>query len=147
MRNPARVDRKVKAIEDTRRFLEGYMKSELWKADRDPFASVMRETIKVIERSNSPDWAKNFAAWALSEQAKKRSAKPTRHHRDEVIGFAALRLVGRGYLPTRNDVMRHRASASSIICEALHLLGEKTTEKRINAVLNSNPFLKTSPTK
>ncbi len=97
MRDPTTDSKVEAAIEGTCQFLEGCMKSGSWKADRDGFASVMRETIKAIQRSNSPDWAKNHAVWALLEQTKKRSGKlgaPTRHYRDAAIGMAAMRLVG-----------------------------------------------------
>ena len=40
-----------------------------------------------------------------------------------------------GYRLTRNDVTRDRTSAASIIHQALNRLGEKLSEKSINAVV------------
>jgi hypothetical protein len=132
MRDP--VTRVDPEIEETCRFLKGYMQSENWKADADGFAGDMRATIDAVEESNMPDWAKNFAVYALFQRTKKRRGKPTRHYRNSVLERAAARLVTRGYKPTRNEATR-RDSASSIICEALHRLGEKITEKQINAIV------------
>jgi len=135
MRDPARVELEAD-IEDTRRFLKGYVESETWEADADWHASQMHSAIAEVEISNLPDWAKNSAILALLERAKKRRpGKPTRSRRDGAIHLAAARLVGRGYKPTRNDVMRNRDSASSIIHQALQRLGEKLSEKSINAIM------------
>jgi hypothetical protein len=141
MRDPApRVDSKVEAvIEDTRRFLEGYVQSESWKTDADGYACDLRATMGEIAESNMPDWAKNFAILVLFEQTKKRRKKPTRptrHYRNMALELAAARLVMQGYKPTRNDETRHRESASSIICKALELLDvEIILEKQINAIV------------
>jgi hypothetical protein len=138
MRDPVhRVDQVEADIEDTRRFLKGFMESESWKADPDGRASDMHATIAEVEASNLPGWAKVFAISALLKQTKKRPArKPTRHERDVAIREAASRLViTRGYKPTRNDVTRDTASAASIIHQALNRLGEKLSEKSINAVV------------
>jgi hypothetical protein len=107
-------------------------------ADADGFASDMRATIEEVEASNLPDWAKNFAIWALLEQTKKPRGKgrPTRRTRDNAIRSAARRLVVRGYGPTRNEATYDRASASSIIHQALQRLGERRLEeKSINAIV------------
>jgi hypothetical protein len=124
-------------IEDTRRFLKRYVESETWKADPNGFAGDSRVAIEEVEVSNLPDWAKDFAILALWEQTKKRRArKPTRRVRDHAIREAASRLViTRGYKPTRNDVTRDAASAASIIHQALNRLGEKLSEKSINAIV------------
>jgi hypothetical protein len=124
-------------IVDTRRFLKDHVESESWNADPDGRASNMHATIDEVEASNLPDWAKDAALWALLEQTKKRPArKPTRHRRDHTIQEAAARLViTRGYKPTRNDVTRGTASAASIIHQALDRLGEKLSEKSINAIV------------
>jgi hypothetical protein len=124
------------AIEETCRFLERYTQSESWKADPDGFASDMRATIEEVEGSDLPDGAKNLATWALYEQTKKRRrGKPTRKYRNMAIQLAAMRLVTRGYRPTRNESTRGRASASSIVRQALDRLGETMAEKSINAVV------------
>jgi hypothetical protein len=134
VRDPARVE--VEAdIEDTRRFLKGYMESESWKADSDGFAGDMRATIAEVEVSNMPDWAKTFARFALLQQTTKRRGKPKRSYRNMAIELAAMRLVVRGYMATRNEVTRDRDSVSSIIHQALQRLGEKMSEKSINAVI------------
>jgi hypothetical protein len=136
MRDPVHRFNQVEAdIEDTCRFLKGRMESETWEADPDGRASDMRAVIDEVEVSNLPDWAKTFAVWALLKQTKKRRGKPKRSRRDGAIQLAAARLVGRGYKPTRNDVMRNRDSASSIIHQALQRLGEKLSEKSINAIM------------
>jgi hypothetical protein len=138
MRDPVhRFDQVEANIEDTRRFLKGYVESETWKADPDGFASDSRVAIEEVEVSNLPDWAKNLAILALWEQTKKRRArKPTRHIRDKAIREAASRLVmTQGYKLTRNDVTRERTSAASIIHQALNRLGEELSEKSINAVV------------
>jgi hypothetical protein len=138
MRDPVhRFDRVEADIEDTRRFLKGYVESEAWKADPDGFAGDSRAAIAEVEVSNLPDWLKNLAFLALWEQTKKRRArKPTRRIRDSAIREAASRLVmTRGYKLTRNDVTRDRASAASIIHQTLNRLGEKLSEKSINAVV------------
>jgi hypothetical protein len=137
MRGPApRTDSQSDtAIADTYRFLERYMQSDSWKADPDGFACDNRAAIDEVEASKLPDWAKNFGISALLEQTKKRRGKPTRRYRDVAIREAAMRLVSRGYKPTRNDVTRDRDSASSVICQALGHLGEKISEKSINAVV------------
>ena len=139
-----RFDQVEADIEDTRRFLKGYVESETWKADPDVRADWMRGTIYEVETSNLPDWAKKFAIEALLPQTKKRGGKgkPKRSWRDDAILHAAYRLVTRGYKPTRNDVTRDRASAASIIYEALRRLGEKMSEKSINAVLHAGDFTK-----
>jgi hypothetical protein len=138
MRDPVhRFDQVEADIEDTRRFLKRYVESESWKADPDGRASDMHATIEEVEASNLSDWAKDFAISALLEQSKKRRArKPTRNYRDRAIREAASRLVmTQGYKLTRNDVTRHIASAASIIHQALNRLGEKLSEKSINAVV------------
>jgi hypothetical protein len=138
MRDPVHsVDQVEADIEDTRRFLKGYVESETWKADPDGFAGDSRVAIEEVEVSNLPDWAKNLAILALWEQTKRRrSRKPTRRVRDRVIREAASRLVmTQGYKLTRNDVTRNTASAASIIQQALNRLGEKLSEKSINAVV------------
>jgi hypothetical protein len=133
-REPVEAD-----IEDTRRFLKGCMESETWKADPDGYASDMRATIAEVEVSNMPDWAKHYATFAVLEQTKKRRGKPTRSHRDDAIRRVAIKLVMQGYKPTRNDVTRDKDSASSIICQALRRLGEKLSEKSINAIVAKIP--------
>jgi hypothetical protein len=138
MRDPVhRFDQVEADIEDTRRFLKGYVESESWKADPDGIAVDSRVAIAEVKVSNLPDWAKNLAMLALWEQTKKRRArKPTRRVRNGAIREAASRLViARGYKPTRNDVTRDTASAASIIHQALNRLGEKLSEKSINAVV------------
>jgi len=138
MRDPAtRFDPQVEAaIEETCQFLEHHMQSEFWKADPGGLAGEMGAAIEAVEGSDLPDWAKTLATWALLQQTKKRQGRPKRTYRDHAIQKAAVRLVvRRGYRPTRNDQTRPRASASSIIHHALHRLGEKMTEKRINAVV------------
>ena len=143
MRDPVhRVDPIEADIDDTRRFLKGCMESETWKADPDVRADWMRGTIYEVETSNLPDWAKKFAIEALLPQTKKRGGKgkPKRSWRDDAILHAAYRLVTRGYKPTRNDVTRDRASAASIIYEALRRLGEKMSEKSINAVVKGADY-------
>ena len=138
MRDPVhRFDQVEADIEDTRRFLKGYVESETWKADPDGIAGDSRAAIAEVEVSNLPDWAKNLAILALWEQTKKRRArKPTRRVRDDAIRKAASRLVmTQGYKLTRNDVTRDRASAASIVHQALNRLGEKLSEKSINAVV------------
>src|SRR5262249_54445758 len=124
-------------IEDTRRFLKGCMESESWKADPDGRPAFLRATIDEVEACNLPDWEKNVCIWALLEQMKKRPArKPKRSFRDHAIREAASRLViTRGYKPTRNDATRDRDSAASIIHQALNRLGEKMSEKSINAIV------------
>ena len=133
MRDPAET-----AIEDTCRFLERHMQSESWMADPDIRASDMRATADEIEASNLPDYAKHYAIFAVLEQTKKRRGKPTRSHRDDAIRRVAIKLVMQGYKPTRNDVTRDKDSASSIICQALRRLGEKLSEKSINAIVAKN---------
>ena len=137
MRDPVRrVDQVEADIEDTLRFLERHLQSESWKADPDGRACDGRAAIDEVGASNLPDWAKKMAIWALLKQTKNRTArKPTRHVRDDAIRQAAFRLVTRGYKPTRNDVTRDRTSAASIIHQALNRLGEKMSEKSINAVV------------
>ena len=134
MRDPAET-----AIEDTCRFLERHMQSESWMADPDIRASDMRATADEIEASNLPDYAKHYAIFAVLEQTKKRRGKPTRSHRDDAIRRVAIKLVMQGYKPTRNDVTRDKDSASSIICQALRRLGEKLSEKSINAIVAKIP--------
>jgi hypothetical protein len=139
MRDPARAE--VEAdIEDTRRFLQGYMEHEYWNADSDDRADWCRAAIDHVSISNMPDWAKKFAIEALLEQTKKRRGKPKRSWRDRIIWDAAIRLVIRGYRLTRNDVTRDRASAASIIHHALNRLGEKMSEKSINAVVKGADY-------
>jgi len=133
MRDPAET-----AIEDTCRFLERHMQSESWMADPDIRASDMRATADEIEASNLPDYAKHYAIFAVLEATKKRRGKPTRSHRDDAIRRVAIKLVMQGYKPTRNDVTRDKDSASSIICQALRRLGEKLSEKSINAIVAKN---------
>jgi hypothetical protein len=137
MRDPATRFDVEAAIEDTRRFLEHYVQSESWKADSDNWHSPLRATAQEVKGSNLPDWAKTFARLALFEQMEKRRrpGKPKRNYRNIALGMAASRLVKQGYKPTRNDETRNRASAASIIHKALRRLGEKTTEKQINAVV------------
>jgi hypothetical protein len=130
------------AVEDICGYLKRYMQSEWWKADPDGLACDMRTAIDEVELSNLPDWAKNFAVFALLEQTKKRRGKPTRHHRDMAIEMAAIRLVLQGYTPTRNEASRNRASASSIIREALRRLGENLSEKSINLIVAKSDVLK-----
>jgi hypothetical protein len=121
------------AIEDTCRFLEGYMP---WKADPDGLAGDNRAAIEEVGASNLPDWAKGSAILALLEQREKRRGRPKQGYRDMAIQLAAMRLVVRGYMPTRNDATFDRASASSIIHEALQRLGEMgPSEKSINAII------------
>jgi hypothetical protein len=145
MRDPvSRADPKPDdaAIEDTRRFLEHYMQSEPTKADsnRDPRWFDSEAAIDEVEASNLPDWAKNLAILALLEQTKKkRRGRPKQSARDHAIQSAAIKLVMGGYKPTRNDATFDRASASSIICEALQLLDEKLSEKSINAIVAKIP--------
>jgi hypothetical protein len=122
-------------IEDTCRFFKGYMQSKSWKADPDASASDNSAAIDEVKASNLPDWAKTFAVLALLEQAKKRRGKPKRSFRNMAIELAAMRLVLRGYMATRNDETRDKDSASSIIHQALHRLGGKMSEKSINAVI------------
>ena len=124
------------AIEGTRRFLEGYVQSESWKADADGYACDLRATMDEIAESNMPDWAQHLALRVLFEQTKKRRVKPTRSYRNMALELAAARLVLRGYAPTRNDETRHRESASSIICKALDLLDVKMREKQINSIVH-----------
>jgi hypothetical protein len=138
MRDPVHRFYQVEAdIEDTRRFLKDCVESETWKADPDGFAIDSRAAIDEVEASNLPDWAKNFAIVALWKKTKKRRArKPTRRVRDRAIREAASRLVmTQRYKLTRNDVTRDRTSAASIIHQALNRLGEKLSEKSINAVV------------
>jgi hypothetical protein len=133
MRDPVR---RVDPIEETCRFLKGCMESESWRADPDGRAYDIHAAIDEVEASNLPDWAKTTAIFALLKLTKKRPArKPTRRNRDNAIREAAIKLVMRGYKPTRNDVTRDRDSASSIIHQALRRLGEKMSEKSINAVM------------
>jgi hypothetical protein len=103
----------------------------------DGFAYDCPAAIDEVEASNLPDWAKTWAIYALSRaaQTRKRKGKPTRRNRNEAIRSAAIKLVMRGYKPTRNDVTRDRDSASSIIHQALRRLGEKMSEKSINAIV------------
>jgi hypothetical protein len=137
MVDPAHVE--VEAdIEDTRRFLKRYIESESWKADPDGFAGDMGATIDEVEVSNMPDWAKTLARFALLQQMKKRRGKPKRRYRNMAIELAAMRLVVRGYMATRNDVTHDRDSASSIIRQALHPLGEELSEKSINAIITDS---------
>ena len=140
MRDPAsRPNPAEAAIEVTRQFLERYVDSETWRADPDRFWADMRATADEIRLSNLPDYAKHYAIFAVLEQAKKRRGKPTRGTRDVAIREAAIRLVMGGYKPTRNDATFDRASASSIICEALRRLGEKLSEKSINSIVAKIP--------
>jgi hypothetical protein len=140
MRDPAsRPDPAEAAIEDTCRFLESRMESEYWRADPDGFACDMHATADEIRLSNLPDYAKHYAIFAVLEQTKKRRGKPTRSHRDHAIRNVAIKLVMQGYKPTRNDVTRGKDSASSIICQALRRLGEKLSEKSINAIVAKIP--------
>ena len=134
MRDPTEA-----AIEETCRDLKSYTQSESWRADTDVFASSSRAAIDEVEESNLPDWAKNYAIVALLEQTKKRRHKPTRSYRDHAIQNVAIKLVMQGYKPTRNDVTRDKDSASSIICQALRRLGEKLSEKSINAIVAKIP--------
>jgi hypothetical protein len=137
MRDPvSRIDPAEAAIEDTCRFLKGYMQSETWKADPDGFACDSRAAIDEVKASNLPEWAKTFAVLALFEQTKKRRGKPTRHYRNSALEKAAARLVMRGYKPTRNEATR-RDSASSIISEALRRLEVNISEKQINAIVRN----------
>jgi hypothetical protein len=140
MRDPVpRIDPKSEAaIEDTCRYLERYIQAESWRADPDGFASDLRATIDEIERSDLEEWAKNFAIFALLERTKKRRGKPTQRYRDRAIQEAAIRLVMRGYKPTRNEATL-RDSASSIIHQALRGLGETLQEKSINAIVGKIP--------
>jgi len=133
MRDPAaRVDPAEADIEETCGFLKRYMP---WKADPDGFASDMRAAAGEVEASNMPEWAKNVAIAALFRPANKRRGRPrSSSNRNGAIRLAAIRLVTRGYLPTRNETTC-RASASSIVCEALHHLGEKISEKQIDALV------------
>jgi hypothetical protein len=140
MRDPAsRPNPAEAAIEDTRQFLERYMDSETWRADHDIFWADMHATADEIRLSNLPDYAKHYAIFAVLEQAKKRRGKPTRSYRDHAIQSVAIKLVMQGYKPTRNDVTRDKDSASSIICQALRRLGEKLSEKSINAIVAKIP--------
>jgi hypothetical protein len=127
------------AIEDTRRFLGPYVRSEAWQAD-PPSNELMydlREKIREVEAMDdlSAEWTKNFVIWKLLEQTKKRRRKPTRFYRDCAIREAAGRLVLQGYEPTRNEATQ-KDSASSIIWNALRRLGERRlTEKQINSIV------------
>jgi D-aminopeptidase len=140
MRDPASgIDPKSEVeIEDTCRFLRGYMKSKTWRADPDVFACYCRRGIEEILASSLEDWVKNLAVYALLEQTKKRrgKGKPTRFYRNMAIGMAAIRLVlQHGYRRTRNDATEGD-SASSIIHHALRRLGEKNlSEKSINMII------------
>ena len=135
MRDPVpRVDPVEADIEDTRRFLKGFMEYEYWNADPARYNTA---DIRAVMESNLPDRVKNSAIYALWEQTLKRrgKGKPKRSWRDAKIRCAAVRLVILGYKPTRNDATRDRPSAASIIQQALHRLGEKMSEKSINAVV------------
>jgi hypothetical protein len=138
MRDPAPHFDNEAAIEETCRFLQGYMKSQTWRADPDVFACYCRRGIEGILASSLEDWVKNLAVYALLEQTKKRRGKgqPTRFYRNMAIGLAAIRLVlQHGYRRTRNEATEGD-SASSIIHEALRRLGEKNlSEKSINMVI------------
>jgi hypothetical protein len=147
MRDPAaRVNHTEADIEETCEFLKRYMP---WKKAGEPDALVSYAQIAAdeVEASNMPEWAKNVAIAALFRPAPKRRGRPRGSGgRNMAINVAAIRLVTRGYLPTRNDETVRRASASSIICEALHRLGEKITEKQINAlVANLQDVVKADP--
>jgi hypothetical protein len=142
MRDPASgIDSKCEAeIEDTCRFLERYMP---WRDDddvyADGFASDMRVAAAEVEASNLPPWVKNFAVVALLErQTKKRRGRPKQSTRDHAIREAAIKLVMGGYKSTRNDTTL-RDSASSIIHQAMRRLGEKLSEKSINAIVAKIP--------
>jgi len=141
MRDPVpRIDPVEADIEDTRRFLKGFMEDELWNADSDDRADWMRAAIDHVLISNMPDWAKKLATEALLPQTKKREGKPKRSWRNRTIRDAAIRLVLRGYRPTRNDATSDKASAASIIHQALNRLGEKMSEKSINAFVKGADY-------
>jgi hypothetical protein len=114
MRDPAaRVDPAEADIEETCGFLKRYMP---WKADPDGFASDMRAAAGEVEASNMPEWAKNVAIAALFRPANKRRGRPrSSSNRNGAIRLAAIRLVTRGYLPTRNETTcRARRIAANI---------------------------------
>ncbi len=126
------------AIEEARCLLKGHMESGPWKADPDRMAFAMRETIRDVEERDMPDYMKGRAKLGLSELAKKRRKKPTRHYRDMAIQLVARRLRASGYALTRNDETKGHDSASSIICKALRLLDEQLSEKQVNAILGKS---------
>ena len=127
------------AIEEARCLLKGHMKSKSWKGDPDRMAFAMRETVRLVEESDMPDYAKRRATLALSEQAKKRPRKKrTLHYRDMAIQLVAARLRALGYASTRNDATKDHDFASSIICKALRLLDDKLSEKAVNAILGKS---------
>jgi hypothetical protein len=136
MRDPASRDPKSEAvIEDTCRFLERH---KPW-TEVDGFACYMSAAADEVEASNMPDWAKNFAVVALlKRQTEKRRGRPKQSARDHAIRDAAIKLVMGGYRPTRNETTV-RDSASSIIHHALRRLGEKLSEKSINAIVAKIP--------
>jgi hypothetical protein len=147
MRDPAtRIDPDVEAaVEETRRFLEPYVRSPTWAADPDGLASDMGAALEVIENCEAlPDWVRLFAWRAMHPQTKRRSKKPTRRFRNMALRMAAARLLARGYDWSRNDETRHVESASSIIHEALKRLGvKKMKEKQVtNIVLSTNPEIR-----
>lgn len=121
-------------IEDTCRFLERYMP---WNARADDSHPDSRMAIEEVAASNLPDWAKNLSIFALLKLKHRRKGRPgPPAGRDMAIQLAAMRLVSRGYKPTRNDATFDRASASSIIHEALQRLGETgPSEKSINGII------------
>jgi hypothetical protein len=137
MRDPAsRIDPKSEAaIEDTCRFLERH---KPW-TEVDGLACDMRVAAEEVAASNMPEWAKNLAMLALFRgPVNKPRGRPKQSARDHAIRDAAIKLVIGGYRPTRNDATV-RDSASSIIHHALRRLGEKLSEKSINAIVVKIP--------
>ena len=138
MRDPAvRIDLEIKAaIEGTRQFLAPYVRNEYWKADPNPHVEGARWLIKTTIEGKFPPSLESVATSALLEQANnKRKNKPTLNYRNEALQMAAGRLVSQGYDRSRNDEMRHKESASSIIHQALRRLGDETEEKTIKDIV------------
>jgi hypothetical protein len=141
MRDPAtRVDPEVEvAVEETRRFLEPYVRSPCWRADVDRQMITLYDAQLLIEVSLLPKWVKDSVREPLFNAMLKRKAKPTRHYRNYNIHLAACPLVKRGYLLTRNEVTRDKQSAAAIIQKALARLGVRMSEKQINAIVLNPP--------
>lgn len=137
MRDPARrVDPEAeRLIEETRRFLEPYVRGAAWAADPDDYACDVRAALEVIDNSNMPEWARNMAWVVMLPRTGKRRGKPTRRYRDMALRMATERLTGRGYLRSRNEATRQWESAASIIAAALARLGERMTEKQVSAIV------------
>jgi hypothetical protein len=147
MRDPAtRIDPEVEAaIEETRRFLEEWVRNERWNADppswSNPHYSDIGKARDEIERSNLSKKTKLLLDRVLVKELKKRGNKPTRGCRDSILWLAAKRLEPR-FLLSRNDATTHSESASSIIKQALDRLGVKMREKQIKDIVQKKaaPF-------